>query len=120
MLRTEPTTPVAGLSTIWLADMPAASRKGRGKKQTDPPVASRKGKEQVDLLTTSRKGKGKQQADLPISTKSIKAVLLQAMVELNQWLNFINEGLEVVLEEMRSGFVLANQMRFTEMEKMLW
>ncbi|KAG5339398.1 hypothetical protein C0989_004422 [Termitomyces sp. Mn162] len=42
------------------------------------------------------------------------------MVGLNQWLNFINEGIEVVSEEMRPGFVLAEEMRFTEMEKMLW
>ncbi|KAG5719201.1 hypothetical protein E4T56_gene11789 [Termitomyces sp. T112] len=40
-------------------------------------------------------------------------------VGLNQWLNFINEGIEVVLEEMRLWFVLAEETRFTEMEKML-
>ncbi|KAG5349164.1 hypothetical protein C0989_005491 [Termitomyces sp. Mn162] len=103
MLRTEPTTPVAGLSTIWLVDMPVASGKGRGKEWTDLPAASGKEKEQVDLLTMSRKGKGKQQVDSPISTKSIEAVLSQAMVGLNQWLNFINEGIEVVSEEMKVG-----------------
>ncbi|KAG5722475.1 hypothetical protein E4T56_gene2870 [Termitomyces sp. T112] len=48
-------------------------------------------------------GKGKKQVDLPISTKSVKAILSQAMVGLNQWLNFINEEIEVVSEEMRSG-----------------
>ncbi|KAG5335863.1 hypothetical protein C0989_012694 [Termitomyces sp. Mn162] len=42
------------------------------------------------------------------------------MVGLNQWLNFINEGIKVVLEEMRSEFVLAEETRFIEMEKMLW
>ncbi|KAG5349328.1 hypothetical protein C0989_004606 [Termitomyces sp. Mn162] len=119
MSRTEPTMPVAGPSTIWLADIPAASRKERGKKWMDPPAASRKGKEQVDPLITSRKEKGKQWADLPISTKLIKAILSQAIVGLNQWLDFINEGIEVVSEEMRSGFVLAEEMRFTKMEKML-
>ncbi|KNZ75748.1 hypothetical protein J132_02000 [Termitomyces sp. J132] len=99
--------------------MQAASRKGRRKKWTDLPVASRKGKDQADPLTTSGKGKGKQQVDLPISTKSVKAILSQAMAGLNQQLNFINEGIEVVLEEMRLGFVLAEETRFTEMEKML-
>ncbi|KAG5349999.1 hypothetical protein C0989_000795 [Termitomyces sp. Mn162] len=120
MLRTEPTTPVAGPSAIWLVDMPVASRKGRGKEWIDLPAASRKGKEQADPLTTSRKGKGKQWADPPISTKSIKAILSQAMVGLNQQLNCINRGTQVVLEEMRSGFVLAEETRFTEMKKMLW
>ncbi|KAG5726795.1 hypothetical protein E4T56_gene560 [Termitomyces sp. T112] len=42
------------------------------------------------------------------------------MVGLNQWFTFINEGIKVVLEEMRSGFVLAEKTRFTEMENMLW
>ncbi|KNZ76501.1 hypothetical protein J132_10309 [Termitomyces sp. J132] len=69
---------------------------------------------------TSRKGKGKQQVDPPIFTKSVKAILLQAIVGLSQQLNFINKGIEVVLEEMRLGFVLAEETRFTEMEKMLW
>ncbi|KAG5350444.1 hypothetical protein C0989_011039 [Termitomyces sp. Mn162] len=41
-------------------------------------------------------------------------------VEPNQQLNFINKGIEVVSEEMRSGFVLAKETRFTEIEKMLW
>ncbi|KAG5723186.1 hypothetical protein E4T56_gene266 [Termitomyces sp. T112] len=68
----------------------------------------------------SEKRKGKQWVDLLSSTKSIEAVLTQAMVGLNQQLNFINEGIEVVSEEMRSGFVLAEETKFTEMEKMLW
>ncbi|KNZ81359.1 hypothetical protein J132_01217 [Termitomyces sp. J132] len=100
----------------------SGQQKGKGKgmdRSTDLPVVSRKMKEQVDPLTTSGKGKGKQWADLPISTKSIKAVLSQAMVGLNQQLAFINEGIEVVSEEMRSGFMLAEETRFTEMEKML-
>ncbi|KAG5335689.1 hypothetical protein C0989_000722 [Termitomyces sp. Mn162] len=115
----EPTTPIAGPSTIQLVDMLAASRKGRGKEQMDLPEASEKGKEQADPLMTSGKKKGKQQADPLILTKSIKAILSQAIVGLNQWLNFINKGIEVVLEEMRSGFVLAEETRFIEMKKMI-
>ncbi|KAG5351028.1 hypothetical protein C0989_008257 [Termitomyces sp. Mn162] len=42
------------------------------------------------------------------------------MVGLSQQLDFINKGIKVVSEEMRSGFVLAEETRFTEMEKMLW
>ncbi|KAG5349836.1 hypothetical protein C0989_001677 [Termitomyces sp. Mn162] len=88
MSRTEPTTLVAGPLMICLVDMPVATRKGSGKKQTDLPAASRKGKEQADSpaasgkgkeqadpLTTSRKGKGKQWADPLSSTKSIEAIL---------------------------------------------
>ncbi|KAG5350189.1 hypothetical protein C0989_012322 [Termitomyces sp. Mn162] len=121
MSMTEPTTPVAGPSMIHPADIPAATGKGRGKEQADLPAASgkEKGKEQADPLTTSRKGKGKQQADLPLLTESIKAILIQAMVGLNQQLNFINKRIKVVSEEMRSGFVLAEETRFMEMEKML-
>ncbi|KAG5735333.1 hypothetical protein E4T56_gene11039 [Termitomyces sp. T112] len=118
---TEPTTPVAGLSTICLADIPEASGKGREKGQADLPVASRKRKEkeQVNPLTTSGKAKGKQWADLLLLTKSINTILTQAMVGLNQWLDFINEGIEDTLGEMKSGLVPAEETRFTEMEKML-
>ncbi|KAG5349968.1 hypothetical protein C0989_000996 [Termitomyces sp. Mn162] len=100
--------------------MSVATRKRRGKEWMDLPAASRRGKrkEQVDILMTSRKEKVKQQADPPSSTKSIEAILI--LVGLNQQLDFINEGIKVVSEEMRSEFILAEETRFTEMEKMLW
>ncbi|KAG5334826.1 hypothetical protein C0989_002941 [Termitomyces sp. Mn162] len=41
------------------------------------------------------------------------------MAGLDQQLNVINEGIEVGLKEIKSGFVLDEETRFTEMEKML-
>ncbi|KAG5332156.1 hypothetical protein C0989_007117 [Termitomyces sp. Mn162] len=54
----------------------------------------------IDLPIVARKGK--QLADPPISTKSVKAILSQAMVGLNQQLDFISKGIKVVSEKMRA------------------
>ncbi|KAG5719451.1 hypothetical protein E4T56_gene20654 [Termitomyces sp. T112] len=76
-----------------------------------------KGKGMDISASTQQKGEGvSRHADNKQKGKGQAA----AMVELNQWLDFIKKGIEVVLEEMRSGFVLAEETRFTEMEKMLW
>ncbi|KNZ73346.1 hypothetical protein J132_07644 [Termitomyces sp. J132] len=77
-----------------------------------PPMSLTKDHKEEVWRNKGKKGKKEKRQRKPKSAEYVK-------VGLNQWLNFINEGIEVVLEEMRLWFVLAEETRFTEMEKML-